>query len=697
MCSQVRKYGIKKYFCIFYAIFLFAEASAEPALHKPINKHVNLDESDTLAIPLNPAGVEALSQGEVLAVLGDYDVSSLLSYENGTLFIHHNGALDAGRYTLRVTVENENSHRVLAQQNLLFYRSNWRTDTQFTNSSSYELNSEQNDGFSENIRRLNELALRSQAQLQSKHFGILTRLDIQHRSDANTLSGEKLEIPNFLVNVEKSMRFGDLGLALGNQLIEKNNLVFNGFNRRGVSTSITGADNRYSLSTFYINTDPEVSANDNVLIASDKEERSNGALAEFSVLKSHPEKLRVSAGYIDGQSVLNGIGLSYADGFLEGEDQTSYGGQSWFVSVESLLFNHALNLELERAGSNIDIDGFGVGEQKQSDKAHKYALQLNSQGVFQNTLSFTGLQQWNITAQRQKVGANFYSMANIGLAGDLETTQTAFNGAWSQIQLTLSLLDVSNNVDDSEDRATQRTKQSQVYVSYSPQINNEDSLWLLVGQPQFSFQYGLTNRDQDIDDALLVGYDINDETQDYQLSASFQKGSVSWGLQYGDTQFTNDAALETPDGFLLFSTSPSTKNRFVSVNLQYSPSARFSISPTLQRSHYQEQNSPNDQVDLNFGLQANTSFLNDRLQVYVNHNLAKQESRFGEAPQQRYQSEQSSLAVNWLAKEAKQQNAGIKLSLSGTWNQQTSSFFDSQDGYQILIGFEMYWAGGSQR
>jgi ribonucleotide reductase beta subunit family protein with ferritin-like domain len=91
------------------------------------------------------------------------------------------------------------------------------------------------------------------------------------------------------------------------------------------------------------------------------------------------------------------------------------------------------------------------------------------------------------------------------------------------------------------------------------------------------------------------------------------------------------------------------------------------------------------------------SLFKQRLNVFFNHNYSQQENEFGGAAlDQKYTSQQSLLAINWLAIEAKKRNAGLKVSFKSTWNEQKISFQQDQDGYQILLGLEMYWAAGAQ-
>lgn len=669
---------------------LFSPAFAQQSIR------LSLLNPEPLKIELSPDGLDALSLGEVYASLGGYDVSSLLSYQNNAIYFHHDGAIEAGDYVFRIEVIRPDSVILLSTTNLTFYQPEWTGRSQFSGAGSYELDASQNESFAQNIQRLSESALRLQAQRLGKETRLNLVADIQHRSDANTLSREHLEIPNFLIEVQRKSKIGSLEFSLGNQLFEENSLVFNGFNRRGIGAKIVGNQKRYKLNTFIINTDPEVSSKDNVLIAGSNNERSYGGIIEFSPFKENSDRLNISSGYIDGRSELQGIGLSYGLSHTE-DEPISYGGSTWFLAASSRWFDQSINVQLEQARSSVDSDGFGVGLDEREDSASRFSISLNSQGRLGEVLKLFNTQYWQAHFLKQKVGAHFYSFANLGLPGDMETEQGRMQLSWTELNVSIAALSIVNNIDDLETVPTQSTDQTQLAINYSPGVPMEETFWAFIGRPSFSFQYGETQRDQPLRHALLVGYDVDDKTTDLQLSANFQSDKHAWSFQYGKTKFNNNALTETPGGVLLFPTNPSTVNTFTSIAFNYFPDSNISVSPTVQHSSYKDLGvSGGKQGALNVGLQANFSLLKESLDLSVIHNLSKQKTEFGGAINNDYQSQQSSLAINWLAVKAKNRNAGFKISLKGSWNEQESSFQQRQNGYQVLLGMEMYWAAGVQ-
>lgn len=663
----------------------------------PSSLKVDLTVGAPIRIPINLDKKSLLERGAVHAQLGAYDIVSLLTVESDTIYFHHHGSVEPGNYLLKIHVITEQGKLIIAEKQVTFYSSQWVSSTQFSGAGSYEVDAEQNQDFATNIQKLSELALRSQASLQAKNLSFTVGADFQQRSDGNTLSGKKLEIPHFVIGAEHQSRIGTFGLAIGNQRIEQNGLVFSGFDRRGIAAEFRDNRSRYGIRFFHINTDPEISSKDNILVAGDKEERSSGLVLNFSPIRDNPEHLSINAGYIDGQSLLQGIGLSYLDniGATE-EERLSYGGEAWFVGASSVLLNQSLVIDAEKAESTFDSDGFGIGESSRFDDAKRYSIKINSNGDLNTLFSGFNAQHWEIYYLTQKVGRDFYSLANLGLPGDLATDQTGLKISWSQVQLSLSAVEVKNNIDKLTYLPTQTTDQTQALVNYQPTIKKERYIWSVVGQPTLSLQLSQTERIQDIEDALLTGYDLNDETYDHQVSVGLQKATLGVSVQLGETKFNNNAASQFSDGTALFEPSSDTENRFTALSLNYYPNEQFSISPTLQKSRFEELGTGGIQEDLNYSIQAYMSVFNDRLQLHLNHNFSKQESVFF-GTEQEYESQQSSFVLNWLAIKARNRNAGLKLSLKNTWNRLSSGFVSPQTGYQVLLGLDVYWSAGESQ
>ncbi len=659
---------------------------------------VNLDSPTPLRFPVSKQQLQLINTGEVNASLGGYDISDILTIDDDAIYFNHSGSVPPGNYLAKIeVVQEDGTIELIYEQQLTLYRELWKTSAELTTTASYKLNAKQRSDFMARVERLSESALHLQAKKLGENVHVTTQLNLQHRSDTNSLTGEKLEIPKFYIGIEKQTKLGNLGFALGNQTIESNGLVFNGFNRRGISAKFNDQKGRYGLKAFSMNTEPSVSSRTN-FIANQKESRSSGLTFDFLPFATDETQISLQGGYIDGRSTLEGTGIAFNyDLSAENDVPLSYGGTTWFIATNSHWFEESLGLQIEHAESQIDSDGFGFGEPAQGDKANRYRIAINNQGKFKDWLSIINPSSWAFFVQRQTVGANFYSMANIGLAGDIQNTQSSMQLSWTEVQLQISSLEVQNNISNNETLPTQTSRQNQAQLNYNPDVSLEKSIWAIIGRPIFTLQLSKTNRSQDIEDAHLLGADIDDSTRETSLSVAFQREKLSWSVQHTRNEFSNRALAETPDGVILALPRSSANNQFTSIMINYNPIEKLSISPTLQKSNYKELDTQNSQSSLNLGLQASMSFLEDTLKVHLSHNSSKQDSSFGaELLTQSYQGKQSSITLSWLAKKAKNHAPGLQISFNSIWNETKASSQEVDDNYQLQLNLEVYWAAGEK-
>lgn len=657
---------------------------------------VKIGQPDPIYFPFHHSDSDALQQGQLHATLGDYDITSLMSYDASGFYLNLNGAVETGTYPLHITLRMPDGQTtLLVSDDITFSDSERYAGIEFRSNTAYRVAESDTEDFSQSVKRLTESALRLQAKHLSPKTTVHSYADLQHRSDGNTFSGDKLEIANFHVGVVRKTMIGNLGFSLGNQHIEQQGLIFNGFNRRGVSAELASDQGHYQMKTFFINSDPEVSSKENVILASDKREQSSGATFDVDVFNTQPGRLRVSGGYIDGQSELGGTGIGFSSGFyLNDSPPVAYGGRAWNISASSTWWQNALSIQAEQAKSRFDSDGLGIGDAARKDKASRYALTLASLGPLAKLLSPLHVNAWQLNWQRQTVGEDFFSLANLGLPGDLRTDQTVLQLNWNQVQVSAEHSRAQNNVDDRTDAATQTTAQTQIAANYTPAISDNAGVWQALGRPSFSLRLSQTQRDQAAGDAVLVGYDLDDNTQDYQFSAFFQRDKFNWSLQHGETQYKNNAGALLDGDFTIFQPDPDTKNHFTSVSLNVNPTKNISLFPSLQWSDYKESQTNNHQDAFNFGLSTNMRMFQNKLDVNINYNRAEQTTTYSSNTGLDYQSEQASLIANWHAIQPKGVNPGLKVSLRHIWNEQTASFQPKNDNYQVMLSMEFYWAKG---
>ena len=339
-------------------------ASSLVAISVNAEIRAKVNQAEPIYIAFAQMDLVAQENVQVSATLGNYDITSLVSYDNTGFYLMLNGGVEAGRYDLHIVMLSaDGEHSTLVDEVVRFSEISHHAGFEFRSATTYRVDESDADDFAQSVRRMSESALRLQARRLGKNTTIASSADLQHRSDANTISGEKLEIANFHVGVEHKTGVGNLGFAVGNQRIDQQGIVFNGFNRRGISAHIESDSKSYHAKTFVINTEAEVSAKEDVIIPSEKHEKSVGAIVGVEVFKAHPGRLRMSGGYIDGQSELRGAGLAFSSGFFdESPDPIAYGGKTWHVSADSAWWEQALLLQAELARSRFDSDGFEIGE-----------------------------------------------------------------------------------------------------------------------------------------------------------------------------------------------------------------------------------------------------------------------------------------------------------------------------------------------
>ncbi len=659
---------------------------------------VNIGQQEPIHFPYGQINLAAIQTGQLHANLGAYDVTSLIAYDESGFSFQFGGAVGVGTYLLRISLTMPDGETyLLVEDSLTFVNRVRDAGIELRSNTSYRVDESEEEDFSHSVNRLTESALRLQARRLGEKTELYSSADLQHRTDDNTLSGEKLEIANFNIGFVRKTALGNIGLAIGNQTIEQQGLVFNGFNRRGISTQIQSNEGHYRVKTFLINSDPGISSKEDVILASDKNKQSAGATLDVEVFREQPGRLRISSGYIDGKSELRGIGFGFSSDFsLDTPTPIAYGGKTWHVSANSAWWNQSLILQAEQAQSNFDSDGFDIGEESKNDKASRYSVTLSGQGRLSSLLKPLHVNNWRLNWQQQTVGDNFFSLANLGLPGDLSTSQTALQLAWNRVQLTTEYTRTKNNIDDREGLPSQTTSQTQLSANYSPLNPNEYVLWRALGRPSFSFRLSKSQREQSREHALLAGYDLDDSTNEYQFSASFQKEKLNWSIQHALTRYTNHATALQSDGFTIFEPGPDTINRFTALGVNFSPTQNISLYPSLQWSNYDEHQSSTEQDSLNAGLNANVRMFRDKLSMNINYNQAEQTSKFSSSlPGQEFKSQQASAIVDWQVITSKGLNPGLKVSLRHTWSQQKVSLQQAQDNYQITLGMELYWTQGT--
>lgn len=633
-------------------------------------------------------------------LLNGYDITAFATLATDTVRITLDSPLQQGDYVVAVQQIDAQGQALLLFERLISL-SLIETSASGSLLGNYFHRATESDreDFAGTVRSLSEAALRLQASRGSATSSITASADVQYRSDAQTnLNGTEFELPNYLVEAQRTVGSSELTLAVGHQNIGSESLVFHQFHRRGISAGLATGDGSGSFSVFSSSSEPTVSYSDNLVVPGSREERSSGANLRFSPISDKPEALQIFAGYIDGESQLVGTGINFETGLFETQ-QTAYGGKTWNVGLASQWRNGALALRAQYAGSDFDADGFDVGEASRSDSAYSVSITLDNRGDFPPGLAQQlGIDQWRIALRSQTVGPDFYSLANITLPGDLSTHALDVELVRGSFRINSGWLTTQNNVDDRADIPDQKLTNAHFNLQYSPVMREPVAgPWSWLGTPTVGVSLARNTRWQPLEDAMLFGQVLDDETLDYGLRLDFQHQRYQWHAQYSAVDYNNAQRGDSVSGFYLAPPRSDSQNRFATLQVSYRAAAQFSLSPTLQWSRYEERDSNNTQEALNLGLQTSLSLFDNRLTLDVNYasNEQKNATYYDGLFLQRTDAAQFDALVTWRAVTPRGRRPGVNFSLRGNWNLYRSNVQNNNEAYQVLLGIQIDWRSDS--
>lgn len=665
---------------------------------------IELDAGQPLTLEFNAPLAEQLDTSTRAVLLNGYDITAFATLTVNSLHIALDGPLQPGDYVVSVQQfgASGDSNLIYERQISLFTVDTSASGALLGNVFYRGLESDKED-FAGTVRSMSEAALRVQAQRVSASGSVTASADIQYRSDAgNNIDGNEFELPNYLVEARRAIGSSQLKLSIGHQNIGESGLVFDQFHRRGFSVDLASSDGNSGLSVFSSSSEPLASYRKSLVVPSNREESSSGANFRYAPFSDAPKALQINAGYIDGKSLLFGTGINYETGFYE-TFLTAYGGKSWNVALASQWLSGAFQFRAEYAGSDFDADGFGKGQEEHRDSAIAWSVLLSDQGDISLGLAdFFGVHQWSLALQQQRVGPNFFSLGNITLPGDLDTQQVELELVRSNWRLNSSWVATTNNVDDRADVPDQKIEGSKVNLQYTPVLADPSiGLWSWLGRPALGLRIGHSARSQPLEDALLTGQELDDETLEYGLSFDFQHQNFQWRFEYSLVDYDNAAHTETLNGFFLSQPRPDNRNRFATLQFSYRASEQFSITPTVQWSRFDESDTSNTQESLNLGMQTTLRLFEDRLLLDINYSSNKQENltNFDGLLSQRYDNAQFDALATWRAILPRRGRPGINFSLRTNWNVNRSRVQNNgqsnDESYQVLLGIQLDWQGES--
>lgn len=478
------------------------------------------------------------------------------------------------------------------------------------------------------------------------------------------------------------------GVAAGHIDVNRNDLLFASYQRRGVTAVVEQRDGSYRMQVFGLQSEPTTRYDGDLTVADQSSERSVGGTASFAAAG---EQLIVSAGYIDGEGTLGGAGFS------DNGDPLTYGGQSWNVSLDSYWLRRSIWLHGEYAESDFDLDGIGVGEGQQTDSASQAFIKLSSEG----DLATSAVDYWSVLLHYQQVGIDFYSIGNLYLPGDITMqrmfAQTGFKGVTADLEWAKE----ESNTDDDPNLPTQTLERQTLNLYYTPMNINPDALaWRVLGMPSTFINYQHISNSQPLSDAALVGYDFDNETDLVGVGFQFAKETINWELRHQITWYDDNTSDLVQSGFVIYEAPSDTRNELTELTLGWVPGERFTVNVYTQWNVLTDEDTDDEFTNTNYGIDAYLLLIPETLNLTVNYNQTRDRSDLNNSlfVEDDFTADVANFQLNWNALQAGNLTPGINVYLRGNYGKQHNhAFSDEQETWAAHVGLEVQWAAGGQQ
>jgi hypothetical protein len=644
----------------------------------------------TVSIPL-PHGTS--ENGSLLFELDGYDIGAVSQVADGRLEIPLESlALDPGQHHLLVLVAHENGDiDTVAEHTLdVFARPGVRASSTRWNvlmSNDYRVAEHPDELYEGQSRSHQNGALQFAAETDRSSWLAGGTLDLLFDSDrAASPDGERWQMPAVDLRVARRFSNGYLALGFGDRQAEDGNLIASGFNRRGLRLEAHALEDRITAETFTLHADPVTSLDADVP-PFDDDSSAAGAHVSVAPLARHPRALRFFAGWLDGDSTLGGTGVFVAE--QPGDPPLIVGGESWTLGLDSFLLEEALWLRGEYANSKFDADGIDFGDPAGEDDAHRLVLQLSSGGA----MRIPALDQWSVGFERQRVGAQFYSIGNLLLPNDLDLNQVHGSALWRGFELQAQWLDQHTDVDGAPLTPRIDSEQRRTALSFTPQLADPGSgAWKWLGVPTFRVGYESTENMQAAADAALMGYDLNNRQHGLSLGVDAAYERFSVGLSFDRIRRDDRSQALVVDDFVIYEPVPDSRETLFGLNLTWQPHERLVVSPQWQRSRTRDETGDDVNSEM-WSLQLTADILPEKLSAQVGWTEASDRQRFFELPQDAQRQSSSNGNFDFAYR-----MSIVTFHLRGVYgrNEFRSALFDERDSeWQASFTVELNWERGT--
>ena len=638
--------------------------------------------SFSLDLPLvDPADADA-----VLAVdLEGYDLTPFSQSDGAVLRVELDSPLPPGSYLLSlVLVFPDGGARVLLDTILEVPASG---DARHRLSSMLQASYRVAEGPAESFAGADDAAAKGSVSYRGERRSGSWRLGagagvIYDRYSQAAPAGERWLLPEYALSAAHDGAVIATELKAGNVSARPEDLLFSNFQRRGVAIESLSASERFRLQAFSMVSAPSNRLQADELLPRYRDNRTNGLAASVALLD---ERLRLSGGLVDGQGPLGGAG------FNQFVDPAVIGGDSWNLGLSSRLAEGSVALALERAVSRFDADGIGLGAAERSDDATRATLNFSSGGAFgSGPFSY-----WAAEFQHRRVGLDFYSMGHLSLPGNIEAHSAYLQAGWRDFAVDLDLARERSNPDDDPGLATQTLDRAGINLGWSPGIlDPEGGPWRWLGAPSVNAWIYRYESSQPDADAPVVGFDVDNATEEAGLALTFARARLNWGLQLGLVDYDDRSDPVFDGDFLLYEPPSDSRNLQASLQASWAASERVTLDAYLQRNKLEEKDVDDVYRNTAYGIGGSFILLPDRLTARAGVNLGRDRSDFGN-PQfltERLRSRVADLQLSWLAIPARPGRPGLNLSLSGSYARNEDLALLAEDElWSIFVGAQLDW------
>jgi hypothetical protein len=436
------------------------------------------------------------------------------------------------------------------------------------------------------------------------------------------------------------------------------NLIFDGYSRRGLSSTVRSAD-RDTAFTAYALRSEAVRGFAHGLGVSDSERR----LAGGELRLQPTPNIALGWGYVTGEGSSGGFAAASDDSPLDG-----YAGN--FV-LDSRWLDRQLSFSAEGAYSSLDL---GAAYGSAGDRAYLSNVRWQPRQGFRLGDRYV---PWSLDLSYARIGRQFRSIANLDQIANVEQLRANMNAQFPTLSLSLAAARLEDNV-ESELYPGIRSDNVDVSLNWRPAVAPEFG-GVLFASPNLGLSligdWRETVRRPPASQALPTDM----TTRGYTAYALFNHHLGSWRLTSSQSEVSDHTGV-----------MPDYRYRNTGLYLSFSIGDRYSVTPGLQYDVARNLFSGVEQRSTNLNLTQNWMILVDRLYWTLSfgrggNRLSDQSSDF----------EQSFLnaTLSW-------RKPRFTLWLQGAWNDTQSEMFDSfnsltsqfsSDQYQILLGISMTW------